>query len=48
MYIVQRSLASLTPTEVVERRARLGVKVRGKGAPAPVSKFGEAEHSDRI
>jgi hypothetical protein len=48
LYIVPRSLASLTPTEVAERRARLGVKVRGKGAPAPLSKFGEAELSDRI
>jgi ATP-dependent RNA helicase DDX46/PRP5 len=48
LYIVPRSLASLTPTEVAERRARLGVKVRGKGAPAPVSKFGEAGLSERI
>ncbi|KAL3827213.1 hypothetical protein ACHAXA_006768 [Cyclostephanos tholiformis] len=48
LYIVPRSLASLTPTEVAERRARLGVKVRGKGAPAPVSKFSEAGLSERI
>ena len=48
LYIVPRSLASLTPMEVTERRARLGVKVRGKGAPAPVSKFSEAGLSERI
>ena len=48
LYIVPRSLASLTPTEVAERRAKLGVKVRGKGAPAPVSRFGEAGLSERI
>jgi len=48
LYIVPRSLAKLTPAEVAERRLKLGVKVRGKGAPAPVSKFSEAGLSERI
>ena len=48
LYIVPQSLARLTPMEVAERRAKLGVKVRGKGAPAPVSKFSEAGLSERI
>lgn len=48
LYIVPQSLAKLTPAEVAERRAKLGVKVRGKGAPAPVSKFSEAGLSERI
>ncbi len=48
LYIVPQSLARLTPAEVTERRAKLGVKVRGKGAPAPVSKFSEAGLSGRI
>jgi ATP-dependent RNA helicase DDX46/PRP5 len=48
LYLVPRSVARLTPEEVVERRARLGVKVRGKGAPAPVLKFSEAGLSERI
>ena len=48
LYIVPQSLARLSPNEVAERRAKLGVKVRGKGAPAPVSKFSEAGLSERI
>ena len=48
LYIFPRSIASLTPAEVIECRARLGVKVRGKGAPAPVSKLSEAGLSERI
>ena len=48
LYIVPQSLAKLSPLEVAERRAKLGVKVRGRGAPAPVSKFSEAGMSERI
>lgn len=48
LYIVPQILARLTNIEVSERRAKLGVKVRGKGAPAPVSKFSEAGLSERI
>jgi len=48
LYIVPQILARLTNIEVSEKRAKLGVKVRGKGAPAPVSKFSEAGLSERI
>jgi len=48
LYIVPQILAKLTNIEVSEKRAKLGVKVRGKGAPAPVSKFSEAGLSERI
>jgi len=48
LYIVPQSLAKLSPLEVAERRAKLGVKVRGKGAPSPVSTFREAGLSERI
>jgi ATP-dependent RNA helicase DDX46/PRP5 len=48
LYIVPQSLAKLTPIEIAERRAKLGVKVRGRGAPAPVSSFREAGLSERI
>jgi len=48
LYIVPQSLAKLTPMEIAERRAKLGVKVRGRGAPASVSSFREAGLSERI
>lgn len=48
LYIVPQSLAKLSQLEVAERRAKLGIKVRGKGAPVPVSKFSEAGLSERI
>ncbi|KAL7466806.1 hypothetical protein ACHAXS_007087 [Conticribra weissflogii] len=48
LYIVPQSLARLSSIEVAERRAKLGVKVRGRGAPAPVSTFREAGLSERI
>lgn len=48
LYIVPQALAKLSSLEVAERRAKLGVKVRGRGAPAPVSKFSEAGLSERI
>ena len=48
LYIVPQSLAKLTPMEIAERRAKMGVKVRGRGAPAPVSSFREAGLSERI
>jgi ATP-dependent RNA helicase DDX46/PRP5 len=48
LYIVPPALAKLTSIEVAERRAKLNVKVRGKGAPAPVSTFHEAGLSERI
>jgi len=48
LYIVPQSIAKLSEMEVAERRAKLGVKVRGRGAPAPVLKFSEAGLSERI
>lgn len=48
LYIVPQSLAKLTPLEIAERRVKLGIKVRGRGAPAPVSSFREAGLSERI
>ena len=48
LYTVPRSLAGLSPEEVAARRARIGVKVRGRGAPAPVSGFGEAGLSEKL
>jgi len=48
LYIVPQSIAKLTPMEIAERKAKIGVKVRGRGAPAPVSSFREAGLSERI
>lgn len=48
LYTVPRSLAGLGPEEVAARRARIGVRVRGRGAPAPVSSFGEAGLSEKL
>lgn len=48
LYRVPRSLAGLTHDEVVNRRAKLKVRVRGHGAPAPVSTFDECGLSERI
>jgi ATP-dependent RNA helicase DDX46/PRP5 len=48
LYLVPPSLARLSSLEVAERRAKLGVKVRGRGAPAPVETFREAGLSERI
>ncbi|KAL7563410.1 hypothetical protein ACA910_016507 [Epithemia clementina (nom. ined.)] len=48
LYIVPRSLANLNNDEVISRRAKLRVRVRGQGAPAPVSSFEECGLSERI
>eukprot|EP00557_Chaetoceros_sp_GSL56_P004108 CAMPEP_0176487354 /NCGR_PEP_ID=MMETSP0200_2-20121128/6082_1 /TAXON_ID=947934 /ORGANISM="Chaetoceros sp., Strain GSL56" /LENGTH=1000 /DNA_ID=CAMNT_0017884167 /DNA_START=71 /DNA_END=3070 /DNA_ORIENTATION=- len=48
LYIVPRSLASLTSDEVMERRAKLKIRVRGKGSPAPVESFEQCGLSERI
>jgi ATP-dependent helicase YprA (DUF1998 family) len=48
LYLVPRSLANLTPDEIIDRRAKLKVKVRGQGAPAPVSSFEECGLSEKI
>lgn len=48
LYRVPRSLANLTHDEVINLRAKLKVRVRGHGAPAPVSTFEECGLSERI
>jgi hypothetical protein len=48
LYIVPRSLANLSQDEVINRRAKLKVRVRGKAAPAPVSSWTECGLSERI
>ena len=48
LYKVPRSLADLTDDQVAERRAALKIRVRGKGAPVPVSSFRECGLSERI
>ena len=48
LYVVPRALATLTPDEVADRRGKLKVKVRGQGAPVPVSSFEECGLSERL
>jgi ATP-dependent RNA helicase DDX46/PRP5 len=48
LYRVPRSLTDLGNDEVVNRRAKLKVRVRGHGAPAPVSTFAECGLSEKI
>jgi DEAD/DEAH box helicase len=48
LYIVPRSLATLTNDEVVDLRSKLKIKVRGHGAPAPISTFQMSGLSERI
>lgn len=48
LYIVPRSLAKLSSDEIADLRGKLKVKVRGHGAPAPVSSFEQCGLSERI
>lgn len=48
LFVVPRSLANLSENAVDERRAELHIRVRGKGAPAPVRTFRECGLSERI
>ena len=48
LYIVPRALARLTNDEVTNLRGKLKVRVRGHGAPAPVSSFEQCGLSERI
>jgi hypothetical protein len=48
LYIVPRTLANLSQEEVINRRAKLKIRVRGKAAPAPVSSWIECGLSERI
>ena len=48
LYIVPRVLAKLSSDDVANLRGKLKVKVRGHGAPAPVSSFEQCGLSERI
>jgi ATP-dependent helicase YprA (DUF1998 family) len=48
LYITPRALAYLTSDEVANVRGKLKVRVRGHGAPAPVSSFEQCGLSERI
>lgn len=48
LYIVPRVLAKLSPDEVADLRGKLKIKVRGHGAPAPVTSFEQCGLSERI
>ena len=48
LFVVPRSLANLSESAVDERRAELHIRVRGRGAPAPISTFRECGLSERI
>ena len=41
LYLVTKAVAALTHDQVTDRRAKLRVRVRGHGAPAPVATFDE-------
>jgi hypothetical protein len=48
LFIVPRSLANLSNDEIVDLRAKMKVKVRGHGAPAPVCSFEQCGLSERV
>ena len=48
LYIVPRAVANLSSDEVINRRAKLKIRVRGKAAPVPVSSWIECGLSERI
>lgn len=48
LYVVPRSVASLTEEQIIERKAKWKIRVRGRGAPAPVESFEECGLSERI
>jgi hypothetical protein len=48
LYRVPRSLATMTNDQICNARAKLHVRVRGQGAPAPVTTFEECGLSEKI
>jgi ATP-dependent RNA helicase DDX46/PRP5 len=48
LYVVPRISANLSNDDVVNLRAKLKVRVRGHGAPAPVASFEQCGLSERI
>ena len=48
LYKVPRALAQWTPDQILNRRAKLKIRVRGKGAPAPITSWTECGLSEKI
>jgi len=48
LYIVPRALANLSSEEMIDRRAKLKIKVRGVKCPAPISSFEDCGLSERL
>lgn len=48
LYLVPRSVANLSEDAIMERRVQHKIRVRGRGAPAPVKTFEECGLSERI
>mmetsp|Transcript_29380 Transcript_29380/g.29846 ORF Transcript_29380/g.29846 Transcript_29380/m.29846 type:complete len:608 (+) Transcript_29380:63-1886(+) len=48
LFIVPRALAKLTSDEIANLKGKLKIRVRGRGAPAPVSSFEQCGLSERI
>jgi hypothetical protein len=48
LYIVPRAVANMTQDEIINRRAKQKIRVRGQGAPTPVTTFSECGVSERI
>jgi hypothetical protein len=48
LYRVPRALANLKHEDVIDRRAKLKIRVRGHGAPAPIQTFEQAGLSELI
>lgn len=48
LYIVPRALANLSNDDLADLKGKFRIRVRGKGAPAPVSSFEQCGLSERI
>lgn len=48
LYVVPRSLASLSNDEILNLRGKMKVRVRGHGAPAPVTTFEQCGLSEKL
>lgn len=48
LYLVPRSLQSLSSDDIADRRAKLKISIRGRTVPAPVTTFRECGLSERI
>ena len=48
LYTVPRDLARMSQDDITSLRAKLGIRVRGKGAPPPAESFSQCGVSERI